>query len=201
MQISKKCETCGRTWVADTKQIKSFECEYCDPPTSGKEPVVARAMPASSQQGVPAESGEPAIHLKTTPKLAGAGTNIARPAQATGQYYCNHCHNHTSEALKKGNGWIELVLYFFWVAPGVLYSIWRRSGTPSVCPLCKAVSLVPAAVAKPISATYGAQRDEIECPFCAETILAKATVCKHCGSRVRVSATDKAPAAFDTAAT
>ncbi len=30
-------------------------------------------------------------------------------------------------------------------------------------------------------ATAGATRDERECPFCAETILLKAKVCKHCG--------------------
>ena len=31
-------------------------------------------------------------------------------------------------------------------------------------------------------------RDERECPFCAELILRKARVCKHCGREVNVLA-------------
>lgn len=120
---------------------------------------------------------------------------MATTRATTGKYYCNHCHNFTNEALKKGNGWIELVLYFFYIIPGVIYSIWRRSGPPPVCPLCKAASLVPAAVAKPIALRDGAQRDEVDCPFCAEPILAKAMVCKHCGKQVRVTANAKADVA------
>ena len=105
------------------------------------------------------------------------------------KYYCNACHNFTPTALKKGNGWIELVLYLFYIFPGILYSIWRRSGAPNVCPLCRAASLVPAAAAKPIAIIGGSDgRDEIDCPFCAERILAKAMVCKHCGKKVRATA-------------
>jgi hypothetical protein len=105
------------------------------------------------------------------------------------KYYCNACHNFTPHALKKGNGWIELVLYFFYIAPGIIYSIWRRSGAPNVCPLCRAASLVPAAVAKPIAASaLPNARDEVDCPFCAEKILARANVCKHCGKQVRATA-------------
>lgn len=105
------------------------------------------------------------------------------------KYYCNACHNYTPHALKKGNGWIELVLYLFYILPGVIYSIWRRSGAPNVCPMCRAASLVPAAVAKPIGAsTFPGGRDEVDCPFCAEKILARANVCKHCGKQVRATA-------------
>ena len=105
------------------------------------------------------------------------------------KYYCNACHNFTPAALKKGSGWIELVLYFFYIVPGVLYSIWRRASAPNVCPLCRAASLVPAAVAKPLAVSAASEgRDEVECSFCAEKILAKAKVCKHCGKQVRVAA-------------
>ena len=104
------------------------------------------------------------------------------------KYYCNACHNFTPHALKKGNGWIELVLYLMYIVPGIIYSIWRRSGAPNVCPLCRAASLVPAAVAKPISANVMQNsRDEVDCPFCAEKILARANVCKHCGKQVRAT--------------
>jgi len=82
----------------------------------------------------------------------------------------------------KGNGWIELVLYLFYIIPGIIYSIWRRSGEPNVCPLCKAAGLVPVSAAKPNASAE--LRDEIECPSCAEMILAKAKICKHCGMDV-----------------
>ena len=105
------------------------------------------------------------------------------------KYYCNACQNFTPHALKKGTGWIELVLYFFYIVPGVIYSIWRRSGPPNVCPLCRAASLVPAAVAKPLNVpSLAVGRDEVDCPFCAEKILARANVCKHCGKQVRATA-------------
>ena len=105
------------------------------------------------------------------------------------KYYCNSCHNFTPTGLKKGNGWIELVLYLAYIVPGILYSIWRRSGTPNVCPLCRAASLVPAAMAKPLDTTVSSgARVEVDCPFCAERILAKASVCKHCGKQVRAGA-------------
>lgn len=124
---------------------------------------------------------------------------MATARATTGRYYCNHCHNYTNEALKKGNGWIELVLYLFYIIPGVIYSIWRRSGPPPVCPLCKAAALVPSAVAKPIAVRNESAREEVDCPFCAERILAKAAVCKHCGKQVRVTAS-AATGIADTAA-
>ena len=44
----------------------------------------------------------------------------------------------------RGNGWIELVLYLFWILPGVVYSIWRRSGKPQwQCPSCGSRRTVP----------------------------------------------------------
>jgi predicted lipid-binding transport protein (Tim44 family) len=41
-----------------------------------------------------------------------------------------------------------------------------------------------AAKAAPSAVTAEAVRDERECPFCAEPILRKARVCKHCGRDV-----------------
>jgi DNA-directed RNA polymerase subunit RPC12/RpoP len=113
-------------------------------------------------------------------------TCAANPT-AMSKYYCNSCHNYSPTALMKGNGWIELVLYLLYIIPGIIYSVWRRSGQPNVCPLCKVPGLVPAGVAKPEGpAQLGESREEVECPHCAEKILAKAKICKHCGKQVRI---------------
>ena len=110
-------------------------------------------------------------------------------------FYCNSCHNSSARAVMKGNGWIELILYFVYIIPGILYSIWRRSGQPNICPICNAPALVPISAAKPSptlatspapSESQIEPRAEIECPFCAEKILAKAKFCKHCGKEVRI---------------
>lgn len=102
------------------------------------------------------------------------------------KYYCNFCHNYTPNALMRGNGWIELILYLMYFIPGVIYSIWRRNGPARVCPLCKTPGLVAAAVANGGgAASPGEARDEIECPYCAEKILAKAKICKHCGMQIQ----------------
>lgn len=49
-------------------------------------------------------------------------------APQTPHYCCNSRHNHATVARMKGNGWIEAVLYLFYLVPGISYSIWRRSG-------------------------------------------------------------------------
>ena len=113
--------------------------------------------------------------------------NPMQPAK----YYCTSCMNFTLVALKKGNGIIEALLYLCYIVPGIFYSVWRRSTPPNVCPLCKVPSLIPAAAAPPqavatASSSGRAMRDEVDCPFCAEPILAKAKVCKHCGKEVRL---------------
>ncbi len=45
-------------------------------------------------------------------------------------------------------------------------------------------SLAQMAAAAPPDAPVPAERIERDCPFCAEPILAKAKVCKHCGREV-----------------
>lgn len=83
-------------------------------------------------------------------------------------------------------GWVEFVLYLCYLFPGIIYSVWRRSDKPNVCPLCNTPGLVSAAVAKAKPAAAIETRDEIDCPHCAERILARANTCKHCGKQVRV---------------
>jgi hypothetical protein len=43
----------------------------------------------------------------------------------------------------KGNGVIEIVLWLFFLIPGLIYSVWRSSSRYSMCPKCKSVNLIP----------------------------------------------------------
>ncbi len=43
----------------------------------------------------------------------------------------------------KGNGFIELILWFFFLIPGIIYSIWRRSDKGNICPKCGNKAMIP----------------------------------------------------------
>ncbi len=96
----------------------------------------------------------------------------ANPQQVSA-FYCPACAMYFPYSAKKGNGWIELALYLLWIIPGVLYSIWRRTGNTSVCPKCNSANLIQAST-----------ETHVKCPDCAEPILKEARVCKHCGLRL-----------------
>jgi len=92
------------------------------------------------------------------------------------KYYCNRCKTYWTGALYRGSGWIELILYLWLFIPGIIYSIWRRSVPATICPFCRTPDLIQ----------INEIREEIECPYCAERILAKAKVCKYCGRPVKL---------------
>jgi len=43
----------------------------------------------------------------------------------------------------KGNTLIELILWLFFLIPGLIYSIWRLSSKYDACPKCKGSSMIP----------------------------------------------------------
>lgn len=68
----------------------------------------------------------------------------------------------------------------FWVIPGVIFMAWAWGKFK--CPNCGALDKSAAASVNVQQHTVA--RDERECPWCAETILVAAKVCKHCGKEV-----------------
>jgi hypothetical protein len=58
---------------------------------------------------------------------------VAKPSSLL---ICKHCGTlNNGRAALPGNGWIEALLWLLWLFPGLLYSVWRRSGT-GVCASC-----------------------------------------------------------------
>lgn len=56
---------------------------------------------------------------------------------------CKQCGTaYRGEHVLPGSGWIEFVLYFAYVFPGVIYSIWRRSKRYPTCAACGSRDLV-----------------------------------------------------------
>lgn len=43
----------------------------------------------------------------------------------------------------RGNLATEIILWFFFLIPGICYSVWRTSGKEMVCPKCNSSQLVP----------------------------------------------------------
>lgn len=61
------------------------------------------------------------------------------------QLVCTVC-GYVGEAKKhtKGNFLIEVVLWLFFIIPGLIYSIWRLTTKQTICPKCKNSSMIPA---------------------------------------------------------
>ncbi|MBT8084969.1 MAG: hypothetical protein KJN72_07080 [Woeseia sp.] len=121
------------------------------------------------------------------------------------KYKCNNCGNLTDTARTRGNGWIEIILYLFvFIIGGVIYSIWRRSGGPGICPTCKKDNLIPASATSASNASApNIEPSTVKCKWCAETIQAKARICRFCQKPVTPkfvedSKANKQIAAIDT---
>lgn len=64
--------------------------------------------------------------------------------------FCPRCHFRGAPLWKvRGTFALELLLYLFFVLPGIAYTIWRLSNKYTVCPECGEANMVP--VTSPIA--------------------------------------------------
>lgn len=82
--------------------------------------------------------------------------------------YCNNCKQ-CGESKLKGSAWITVVLILFYIIPGIIYMIWRRSGL-GVCKFCDSNNVIPTNQ-KPVQQISNSQIfQQVNCPDCRELI-------------------------------
>lgn len=79
---------------------------------------------------------------------------------ASGQLICTNCgHTGKAKRVTKGSILIEIVLWCFFIVPGVIYSLWRLTTRYDACPQCGAPNMVPASSprGKQLAASFAQQ--------------------------------------------
>ena len=57
---------------------------------------------------------------------------------------CPNCGNYVVPEKKvRGSFFFEIILWIFFIIPGLIYSIWRLTTKFIACPICENVNLVP----------------------------------------------------------
>ena len=60
------------------------------------------------------------------------------------KFICSNCgYLGQPETIKKGSDFMEMILWWCFLLPGFIYSIWRLTTRYKVCPGCKAPYMVP----------------------------------------------------------
>ena len=73
-------------------------------------------------------------------------------------YFCASCCQMVAARKGvKGTVWIEIILWLCFLLPGIIYSIWRATGRPMICSMCKGTELLPpeSPRARKLAAEYG----------------------------------------------
>jgi hypothetical protein len=60
-------------------------------------------------------------------------------------FYCKTCGNVGQRIeVRPGSGCLELLLWLFFLLPGIIYSIWRSNAVHKACPKCGSREMIPA---------------------------------------------------------
>jgi hypothetical protein len=86
------------------------------------------------------------------------------------------CGRHGTVSLTPGSFWIQVVLLFCGLVPGLLYGLWRLSSRKNGCPACHSTLLIPAYTPIARQALAGEERDACEA-LAPQTEAAEAVPC------------------------
>ncbi|UCE05495.1 MAG: hypothetical protein JSW07_18080 [bacterium] len=57
---------------------------------------------------------------------------------------CRNCgYEGSAKTMTKGSIFIEMILYFCFIIPGLIYSMWRVINRYKVCPKCRTPNMIP----------------------------------------------------------
>jgi hypothetical protein len=67
-----------------------------------------------------------------------------KDARGTATHICAGCGAQGMPTQRdKGSGFIEIILWLCFIIPGLIYSIWRRSGLANSCQICRSTDIIP----------------------------------------------------------
>lgn len=70
--------------------------------------------------------------------------NITREEVCKNKFICTNCGYIVNPArVTQGSLALEVLLWCFFIVPGIIYSIWRVTSKEMACPVCKSKSLIP----------------------------------------------------------
>ena len=72
------------------------------------------------------------------------GNHPHQERKMEGEYICMHCRTiGDRELYRKGKTVVEVILWLFFLLPGLIYSIWRRTGRYYACSNCGTPGMIP----------------------------------------------------------
>ena len=76
--------------------------------------------------------------------LAGLFARYPHLGKPKTEMYCPNCGvSSVPQIVVKGSLGVELVLWLFFLLPGLIYSVWRFTSRHEVCPSCRQAGMIP----------------------------------------------------------
>ncbi len=118
-------------------------------PKCSYEPTMAE-MQRSSTDCVRCGANYATYRAPTAAQRLARGMKGAKAAVAEGRakrsanLYCPHCGSVSGGiSHTRGSMLVELILWLCFLAPGIIYSVWRISSRQTVCPSCFSPDVIP----------------------------------------------------------